>query len=288
MMTQILQLILAGITTGSIYALIGLGFVLIYNVTHIINLAQGEFVMLGALIMVYWVGVQVPFFLAFFLSILSVVGIGALLQKLVIHPARRASRQTLIIITIGIGISLRGGALLLWGTDPYTLSPFSSGGPLLLGGAVLNRQSLWIFGLTILTLGLLYSFFEYTLFGKALRACAMIPSAARLMGISPDRMSLFVFAVSAGLSALAGIVIAPLVFPTYDMGLMLGLKGFVAAGMGGLTRVTGAVVGGFLLGILESLGAGFISSGFKDAIAFFILGGILLLQSGILLKNQPR
>ncbi|MCI0527600.1 MAG: branched-chain amino acid ABC transporter permease, partial [Nitrospira sp.] len=172
-------------------------------------------------------------------------------------------------------------------TDPYTLSPFSSGSPLSLGGAVLNLQSLWIFGLTALTLGLLYGFFELTLMGKALRACAMNPSAARLMGVNPDHMSLFAFALSAGLGALGGIVIAPLVFPTYDMGLMLGLKGFVAAGIGGLTRVTGAVIGGFLLGILESLGAGFISSGFKDAIAFLILLGLLLVQSGVV-GNQLR
>jgi len=278
MAPQILQLVLAGTTVGSIYALIALGFVMVYKVTHIINLAQGEFVMLGALVMVSWVGIRVPFFLAFLLSILLVLGIGLLLERLVIHPARRAPRLVLIILTIGAGISLRGGALLFWGTDPYTLSAFSPGGPLSLGGAILSRQSLWVFGLTALTLGLLHGFFEYTLLGKALRACAVNASAARLMGINPDRMSLLAFALSAGLGALAGIVIAPLVFPTYDMGLMLGLKGFVAAVMGGLTSVTGAVLGGFLLGVLESLSAGFISSGFKDGVAFLILFGLLLLQ----------
>ncbi|MBI5166347.1 MAG: branched-chain amino acid ABC transporter permease [candidate division NC10 bacterium] len=284
--TQVLQLVLAGVTTGSIYSLIALGFVTIYNVTGIINFAQGEFVTLGALSTISLLSLGLPMTLAILFSILAVAVVGALIQRLAIRPARHASVITLIIITIGADIALRGLALILWGSDPYILPAFSPGGPIAIFGAVINRQSLWVLGITAVTLAALFLFFEYTLVGKAVRACAINARAARLMGIDTDRMARLSFALAAALGAISGIVIAPITLPTYDMGLMLGLKGFVAAAMGGLVSTQGAVIGGLLLGVLESLGAGLISSGYKDAIAFLILIGILLARSeGIL---SPR
>ncbi len=276
-------MVLAGITTGSIYSLIALGFVTIYNVTGIINFAQGEFVMLGALCAISLYGMGLPIAFAIILSVAGVTGVGALIQRLAIRPARHASVITLIIITIGADIALRGMALVLWGTDPYILPAFSPGGPIAIFGAVINRQSLWVLGITAAILVALFLFFEYTLVGKAVRACAINARAARLMGIDTDRMACLSFSLAAALGAISGIVIAPITLPTYDMGLILGLKGFVAAAMGGLVNSPGAVIGGLLLGVLESLGAGLISSGYKDAIAFIILIGILLARSeGIL------
>lgn len=276
--SQLLQLILAGLTTGSIYALIALGFVTIYNVTGIINFAQGEFAMLGAMLMVSLQPLGLPQSLAFLLAVLGVVVVGGGLERIAIHPARRASSVTLIIITIGADIVLRGIGLLIWGTDPYPLPAFTSGPPLILGGAVLTRQAVWIMGTTAVILALLSFFFARTYLGKAVRACAINRLSARLSGIRPDRMSLLSFALSAGLGAVGGIVIAPMTLVSYDMGLYLGLRGFVAAIMGGMVSAPGAVVGALLLGVLEALGAGIFRAAFKEVIAFVVLFLILFIR----------
>lgn len=281
--SQLLQFLLSGLTVGGIYALIGLGFVTTYNVTGILNFAQGEFVMLGAMITVALVALKLPILIAIVLAVLIVALIGALIERLTIYPARHASLVTVIIITIGVSISIRGLALLVWGTDPYALNAFSTGSPLSLAGASITRQAVWVIGTAVVVVIALFFFFERTYLGKAVRACVVNKLAARLMGISPQFMSLLAVALSAGLGAIAGIVITPITMATYDMGLMLGLKGFVAAVLGGLTSISGAILGGFLLGILESMGSGLISSGYKDAIAFLILVLVLFVKpSGLL------
>jgi branched-chain amino acid transport system permease protein len=278
--SELLQYIFSGLTMGGIYALVAVGFVIIHNVTGIINFAQGEFVMLGAMFMVNLVSIGLPTPLAFIASIVLVMIVVGIIEVGAIRSARNASPVTLVIITIGLSTAMRGIALLVWGTDPYKLAPFSKGGPITIGGAIIVPQSLWIIVTTIVVLGMTFFIFEYTYWGKALRACMVNKFAARLMGISPKKMSLFAFMFSAALGALAGIVIAPITFVTYDMGLMLGLKGFVAAVLGGLSSTPGAVFGGLALGIIESLGAGLVSSGYKDGIAFIILLLVLFLKPG--------
>ena len=274
-----LQFILAGISTGSIYVLVALGVVTIYNVTGIVNLAQGEYAMLGAMLAVTYYNWRFPLGLAFVAAVLSVMLIGMLIERLTVHPARSTSPVTPIIITVGVSITIRGIALLIWGTMPYSLPAFTNGAPLKILGAVLSQQRLWTMAVAALILLLLYYLFEHTLLGKAVRACAINRQAASLMGISPSQMSLLSFALSASLGAVGGIVIAPLTLVSYDMGLMLGLKGFVAAVIGGLVSAPGAVVGGLLLGVLESLAAGLISSGMKDAIAFIALLIVIFARS---------
>ena len=276
--SELLQYILSGLTMGGIYALVALGFVIIHNVTGIINFAQGEFVMLGAMFMVTLIGVGLPTPIALVLSILAVMIVVGLIEFGAIRSARRASSVTLVIITIGLSTAIRGVALLVWGTNPYKLEPFSQGGSINIGGATIVPQSLWVVGTTAVVLVFTYLLFEYTYLGKALKACMVNKFAARLVGISPQRMSLLAFVFSAALGALAGIVIAPITYVTYDMGLMLGLKGFVAAVLGGLSSTPGAVIGGLALGVVESLGAGLISSGYKDGIAFIILLLVLFLK----------
>lgn len=278
--SELLQYILSGLTMGGIYALVALGFVMIHNVTGIINFAQGEFVMLGAMFMVALLGAGLPTPVALVLAILITMVIVGMIQIGAIRSAKKASPVTLVIITIGLSTAIRGIALLIWGTNPYKIPPFSNGETIHIGGATIVPQSLWVIGTTIFVLALTYLVFEYTYLGKALRACMVNKFAARLMGISPQRMSLMAFMISAAISALAGIVIAPITFVTYDMGLMLGLKGFVAAVLGGLSSTPGAVIGGLALGILESLGAGLISSGYKDGIAFIIFLLVLFLKPG--------
>jgi branched-chain amino acid transport system permease protein len=283
MIEQILQLLFSGLTLGSIYALIALALVTTFNITGVINLAQGEFVALGALLAISLFATGVPMIAAFMLAILLVAIVGGILQRVALHPARGASGLTLIIITIGLSIALRGLALLGWGTDTYSLPAFSTGGPLFIEGAALNLQGFWILGLTVCTLALLYAFLELTYLGKAVKAAVINKTAARLVGINPHTISFWAFVGSGALGAAAGIFIAPITMATYDMGFMLGLKGFIAAAIGGLNNVGGAVLGGLLLGILESYSAGLVSSGLKDALAIVILLVVLTVRpQGIL------
>jgi branched-chain amino acid transport system permease protein len=299
--SQIVQLIFAGVTVGSIYALIALGFVVIHNVTGIVNFAQGDFAMLGALIAVtltektpifnrvFIAEFKLPLPVGIALSTLIVAAIGGLFYVLAIRPARGASVISLIIITIGAHFALQGAALIAWAADPYSLPTFTRGDPLEIMGAILTRQNMWVIGVTIVLLVLLYLFFERTMLGKALRACAINRTAARLMGIDINRMALLSFVLSAAIGAIAGIVITPSNPMAYGDGTFLSLKGFVAAILGGLNSATGAVVGGIVLGVLETFGARFLSSGYKDAIAFVVLFVILFVRmSGWIKHGQSQ
>ena len=272
------QWLVNGVALGSVYALVALGFVTIYNVSGILNLAQGEFLMLGALLTLS-LSRAVPLPLAGLLAVLLTAASGAGVYILTLLPARHASATTLIIISIGVSAVLRGTALLVWGVDAYALPPFSAEPPLRLGSLVLTRQAVWVVGITLLAVLLLALLFNHTMVGRGLRACALNPVAARLMGVQPERMALLTFALGAALAGLGGIVITPLQYAGYDMGTMLGLKGFVAAVIGGLTSPLGAIGGGLLLGVLEAVGGG-INSAYKDAVAFVILLAVLLLRRG--------
>lgn len=295
---QYAQLTLDGVRGGSIYALIALGFVVVFNVTGIINFAQGGFVMSGAMLCVSFNQLDLPLHPGLKLALAVVFGvvvttlIGALVERLAIFPARHSSVLTLIIITVGVYIFMQGAALLYWGADPYFLPAFSTLALedyiLRFGGIMVKAQSLWIWGTVAVVLVALAFFFERTLLGKALRACAINRRAAELMGINPSRMSLMAFAMAAALGAIGGIVLAPATRPMYDMGLKLGLKGFIAAIMGGLVSSPGAVVGGILLGVLENVGAGVTKAGFKDIFAFLILILILLFRPQGIIGGRER
>jgi branched-chain amino acid transport system permease protein len=277
--SQILQFFFTGLNVGSIYALVALGFTMIYNATSIINLAQGEFVMLGGLVMVFFTaGLQMPMVLGFFFTVAIVTVIGALFERLAIHPLRNASLITLIIITLAGSILFRGIAMLIWGKNAFSLAPFSSGPPIRVGGAILQPQFFWVLGITGMVLLGIWFFFNRTLAGKAMTACSFNSTAALLVGINVRKMVLFSFSLSAAVGAIAGIIITPITLMEYDRGPLLALKGFAAAVLGGLGSGGGAIVAGFLIGILESLGAGFISSGYKDAIALLVLLVVLWIK----------
>lgn len=275
---QLLQLLFSGLTLGSIYSLIALSLVTTFNTTGILNLAQGEFVVIGALLAVSLHSVGVPMLAVFLISIITVAILGGILERLTIYRARGASGLNMLIITVGLSISLRGLALLIWGTDTYSLPAFSQGGPLIIRGAALNPQSIWIFALVLVTLAILYFFLELTYWGKAVKAAVLNQTGARLQGINLNTISLFAFAIAGALGAAAGVSIGPITMVTYDMGFMLGIKGFVAAAIGGLSSVTGAIIGGVLLGLLEAFSSGLISSGLKDAISIIILLAVLLIR----------
>jgi branched-chain amino acid transport system permease protein len=285
-LNQIAQFVISGLATGAIYALIGLSFAIIFNSTGIINFAQGEFVMLGGVLAIVSVTtLKLPIIMAIVVAVAGTTAVGVVFERVAIRPLKNATPLALIIITIGASILIRGVVMLLWGKDTQALPPFSGNAPLNFAGATLLPQHLWIFGVTLLVIIGSRLFFHHTISGKAMRACSFNRRAANLVGISVGRMVLLSFVISSALGSLAGIIIAPLTMTSYDVGVMLGLKGFCAAIMGGMGSGLGTVLGGLILGILESLGAGLISSGYKDAIAFFILLLILFVRPQGLFKK---
>jgi len=281
--SQIVQYLFTGITIGTIYGLVALGFNIIYNATGIINFAQGEFVMLGGMFAVWLTLVfKIPLLPAFFLAVAAVTMIGALFERLAIYPLKNPPVLILIMITLAGSIIMKGGASLFWGKDIYSLPHFSGEEPIFFLGATILPQTIWIIGILCVVVAILALFFNFTMAGKAMRACAVNPVAASLVGINVKKMVLLSFALSAALGAVAGIIITPIALMEYDRGAILALKGFSAAVLGGLGNGVGAVVAGLIIGILESLGAGLISSGYKDAIALIVLLLVLFIRpSGI-------
>ncbi len=277
---QISQYVITGLTIGAIYALVAMGFNLIHNAMGIVNFAQCEFISLGGMFMYTLVVLlKVPMALAFFGSMAAVMLIGALIERGPIRSAKSKEVLVLIFLTIGISGTLRGAAQRAWGTDNVGIPAFSGSHPIhLFGGATIVPQHLWVFAITVLVMAALHFFFKKTLMGKAMRAVAVNRRAAALVGISVNRMIMISFALSGGLGAVAGMIIAPISTTSYDTGIMLGLKGFSAAILGGYGHFAGAILGGLLLGVLESLGAGLISSQYKDAIAFFVLLFVLFVK----------
>jgi branched-chain amino acid transport system permease protein len=284
--SQLLQYLVSGLTLGSVYAMIALGFTLIHNATGIVNFAQGEFVALGALMAVSGAAAGLPMPVAVLAAVAGVTLVGAALERVAIRPAREATVITLVIITIGASIFLRGIAMWVWGPDALPLRHFSGEHPIVVAGASVLPQHLWIVGIVLVTMLALWLLGERTQVGKAMRACAVNREAAQLVGIPASRMVMLSFALSATLGGLAGAIVAPLAMAQYNMGIMLGLKGFASAILGGMGNPLGAVVGGLLLGTLESLGAGLLWSGFKDAIAFAILLIVLLARPTGLLGRR--
>ena len=273
------QLLVAGITNGSNYALIALGYCLIQNATGLVNFAQGDFVMLGAMLMLSLVhAAHLPMPVAFCIAVAIVAAVGIAMERGPIRHSKNRDILTLVMITIGASITFRGGSMLIWGKSSHIFPGLGGEDPILFLKAAILPQSLWIFSLSLIVLGVLYFFFHRTLLGKAVRAAADNPFGAVLIGISVHRLVALAFGLSGALGAMAGILITPITSMSYDTGLMLGLKGFAAAILGGYGSTVGAVAGGLLLGILESLGAGLVSSAYKDAMAFLILLVILFVR----------
>jgi branched-chain amino acid transport system permease protein len=279
LLTVFLQFLFSGLTTGAVYALVGMGFNIIYNSTSIINLAQGEFVVIGGLMMWFFTeSAKLPFLLSAVLTILSAGLVGLLMERLTIKPLKKADLLLMIMVTIAVSILMRGILMFKFGKDPYDYPPFTEGEPISVAGAIIQQQTLWVIGITGVCIILLFFFFNKTIIGKAMRACAVDTTAAKLVGINVSRIVMFSFILSAMVGAIGGIAITPISLMEYDKGPMLAVKGFCAAIMGGLGRGRGAVIGGFAIGILESMTAGYLHSGLKDAVALVIMLGILFFR----------
>lgn len=266
------QLLISGITFGAIYALVGLGFVTVARASQIINFAQGDFVMLGGMMTFFLLkGAGLPYSLAGLLAVAIVVLIGFLLHLLVIYPLRKASLPILLMAALGASLFLSSSSALLFGTLPKSLPPFLGRGSFEAGGIFIPLQSLFVLGATFLVLLFLYLLSHRTFLGKAMEASSTDPLGADLSGIPRNLMIFLAFGVSAGAGSIAGIFITPVFYVNYYSGTLIGLKGFIAAVLGGWGKHGGAILGGFVLGVVESLSVAFIPSGYKDGVAFVIL-----------------
>jgi branched-chain amino acid transport system permease protein len=286
-MSDALQFLISGLVVGSIYGLIGVGFTCIYNVTGIVNFAQGDFAMVGAMSAIAIQSAGAPMWLAIILAILITCLVTAVIERAAVRPVRGDVMRG-IIVTIGVGVVLQGAAAIIWGTDAQPMPAFSGEKLIHLFGATLMPQSLWVLGTATVAMIALDLLFRKSYLGQMFRACAMNPFAARLVGMKVETMSLLGFLMSGVLGAVAGIVIAPIALTQYDTDLQLGIKGFVACIVGGFGGPIGAAVGGIVLGILEAFSAGYVSSGYKNAIAFALLLGFLLFRPNGLLGNYER
>lgn len=269
---QIIQLLIAGLTTGSIYAIVAVGFNVIFKSTDALNFAQGEWVMMGGMVAATaYAAWHVPVWSACIVGVLAVGLAGAVSERLAIHPIAKPTPILVTLVSIGLAICTKSVVMLVLGKTPMGYPAFSGDSPLRVGGVSVEPQSLWVLGLAALFMVLVHLFFEHTLLGKTMRATAADRDAAALVGINVRRSVTWAFVLAALAGGLAGVIITPLTFTSYDQGTMLGFKGFSAAMLGGLGSLQGAFLGGLLLGVVEALAGGLISSHFKDAVSFVLL-----------------
>lgn len=282
-MDLVFQFIVAGITYGMMYAIVAIGFNIIYNTTGIINFAQGEFLMLGGMTAIT-LHHFMPLPFAIFLAVIVTMLVGALVEIVFIRWLKSPSVLRLIIITIGLSILIREVALHIWGESVRSLPYFTGNAATSVSflGARVSPQVLWVIGICSVIVVCLSAFFRYTMAGKQMRACSANRSAAMLCGISARNMVTLSFALSAGIGALAGCAISPIAYTQYNGGTVLAIKGFTVAILGGLGNSMAAVAAGLILGILESFSIWVLPAAYKDAVALVILIAILFVRpSGI-------
>jgi branched-chain amino acid transport system permease protein len=283
MATTFLQLLVSGIGTGSIYALIALGFNVVFKSTGAMNFAQGEWVVMGGMIAAQLSHGFSSIAVSCLVAVLLVTLLGMLSERLVIYPLRRPNPLLITLVSIGLAIATRSLVMLVLGKQPVGYRGFSATSTIRIEGVSIQTQTLWIVGVTLAFLAVMQVFFERTMLGKALRAAAADREAAAIVGIPVETTVLLSFAIAALAGALAGAIITPLTLASYDQGAMYSFKGFSAAMLGGVGSLPGAVIGGLALGLLEAFGSFYISSDFKDAIAFAVLLAILFARPAGLL-----
>lgn len=284
---ELLQLAIAGLKNGSIYALLALGFTIVYAATNVINFAQGEFFMLGGMFAVFALKtLGLPLLAAVPLAVLAVTGVGVLFEVLAIRPRRDADQMALVIITVGGSLVLSSLARHLFGSDALPLPEFTPGPSIAVAGAAIERQTLWIWGLVLVAVVALTLLYSRTRLGRAMRACMQNREAARLMGIDTGRVVMISFALAAMLGALAGVAVTPLTSTRFDIGSGIAVKGFAAAILGGLGSPIAAVAGGLLLGLIEQAVIP-LSSSLKDVAAIVVLLIVLFVRpQGLFVRSR--
>lgn len=282
-----LQLLVGGIAVGCIYALIGLGYSLIYSASGLMSFVQGEIFMLGAYVaFTIYVGLGIPFLLAVLIAIGIMFAFGMLLERSMISPLlRRGSQQIHIVLaTIGLSIFLKNFAMILWGSDVKNFPSSFGENPLKMGPVSISPQQIAIIVVTLACMVLLHLFMSKTKMGTSLRAAAQDPMAAGVVGINVPLTVGMAWALAAALSAVAGILLAPIYGVYPKMGAILSTKGFAAAVLGGYGNMYGAIIGGLIFGVVETMAAGYLSSSFKDIISFGVLIVVLFVMPHGILK----
>ena len=286
----LLQLLISGVALGCIYALIALGFVLIYKATETVNFAQGELMMLGAfgaLAMMQFGGLS--FWLAAPLALLGMMVLGVVLERLVIRPILGQPQFTVVMLTIGLGYLTRGLVTMLpgIGSETNALEAPYKGQVLKLGGAVLGVDQLIVILTTAVLCALLFAMFRFSKIGIAMQASSQNQLAAYYMGIPVRRLNGLVWGLSAGVAALAGLLLAPITFVHVNMGF-IGLKAFPAAVVGGFGSLPGAIVGGLTIGLVEAFAGFYLPEGFKDVAAYVVVLVMLVVKPNGLFGGNAR
>jgi branched-chain amino acid transport system permease protein len=281
-LATILQFTMSGIGVGCAYGLVGVGFAVIYNATGILNFAQGGFVMLGGMLtFVLLTRLGLPLMAAAALATAAVGALGYCMEVVIVRPMRQRQAPVfmLILATLALQIVMENVTSYAIDSDPHILPPISSvSEPLAIFGALINPQTIWIIAVSLAMVFGLNIFYRRTLLGKAMRACAINPGVARVLGIQVERVTAAAFGLSAILGAVAGILIAPTQYTAFYIGISFAINGFAAAIIGGLGNPIGAFIGGIVLGLLQTGGVVFIDSGYKDVVAFSIILLLLVLR----------
>jgi branched-chain amino acid transport system permease protein len=274
----ILQLVLNGLAVGCIYGLVALGFVLIYKATELVNFAQGDLMMLGAFtcyMLIVWYGFG--YWTAFTLAVVAVALFGAVLDAAVLRRVLGQPQFAVVMLTIGLGATFRSFASITWGSEIYTLpTPFSARATMV-GGVSVSHEYVAIIVGTFLLCAVLYVFFTHTKIGVAMQAASQNQLAAYYMGIPVKRMFSLIWAISAGVAAIAGVLLAPVSLIDTNLGF-IGLKAFAAAVLGGFGSIPGAVVGGLTIGLIELYAGAYLPQGFKDVAAYVVLLVVLAVR----------
>ena len=274
-----MQYVFSGLTSGAIYALIALGFCVVNNTMGIVNFVQVDFVSLGGMLMFSALfGAGLPMVPGVLFAVTGVAVVAMIVERFGLRPARSDNHLVLIFLTVGLSIILRGIIKLIWGKNRMAVPPLTPDTPVFILGASVLPQALWIMVLTVVVIALLTFFFYKTSLGLSMRAVASNPAAAAIVGIPAGRVRLTSYAIAGGLGGLAGVLVTPITTLSYDVGVLLGLKGFAAAILGGFGSFPGAIFGGLALGLLESLSAGYLSSAYKDVVAFVVLLLVLFVR----------
>ncbi len=283
---MLVQAVASGLIAGSIYALIALGFVLIYKSTRVVHFGQGEQLMLGAyLVLVLHTFAGLPFGVAVFLALVVAAVVGVLIDRLVCAPILRTPPLTKIVAMLAVGLILREGTRAALGSNAYPFPFLLSPVPMTVAGALVAPANLAVLGVCLTTMAVLFVVFGHTRVGQALRAACENPTAATLSGISVPFVFSVIWAVASVLAGIAGILIAPLVILNPDMGFVA-LKGWMAAVTGGFTSLPGAVIGGVLIGVIETLSGTFVSTAVKDATTYALIILVLLSRPSGLFERQ--
>ena len=283
---MLFQQVLNGLTNGSLYALMAVGVTMVYKSLGMLNFAHGDVMMVGTFITLTFSLMGIPFYVAIVLGIASAAVLGFLLERIILRKVKFSSFVNLLIATVGVSYVLRNTAMVVWGTSPQLFPSMFPAKLIRIGSFTITPQSIGIILISLALITGLHLFFTRIKVGKCMQLANSDPEGAAMMGVNVTYMRFLTFGISAGLAAIAGIMIAPLTYARVDMSATIGMKAFAAAILGGIGNLWGALLGGVILGIVEALGSAYISTAYRDAFSFIILFVVLFVKPTGLLNKK--